>query len=160
MAINPDTVGTAPVAGYPGYLVDFNGDQDVITVVNGASAAVNFGVAVALDSVSIANGAQVNTGSLANNAADVVAGISTKGPCSGQNTTDVFYAQGDAMPVLKKGRIYAAPFENVTAQAAVYFRPSDGRLGSTSASNGAVPTAKWLTTTSADGLGVIEINLP
>lgn len=85
--------------------------------------------------------------------------------------TDPLYADGDKVPILKKGRIWVV-CENILTAAtmnSVYVRHVAGgaeQLGafrSTADSTDAtvLPGARWLTTTSAiNSLALLEVNLP
>lgn len=151
MTISLASVKTTPDVANAGQIADLN---EAVIVSRRASAAIDFGVAVrntGLDTCAPISG----TG-------QVVAGISVRDVKVVTGASTVNYAAGDAVAVVEIGRVYAIPFEDVTAGDAVYARAADGVLGKTSSGNVAVPGAKWeQTVTAASGLpGRIRINLP
>lgn len=77
----------------------------------------------------------------------------------------VKYLQKAAMSVVKKGRVWVKVEDAVTAQGAVYVRHAAGGLGVGSFAGAAgtglalLPGAKYITSASANGLAVVELNL-
>lgn len=98
-------------------------------------------------------------------AGDNFAGISVKKMGIEQASNgDVEYADKEAVNVLKKGIIYALVTANVTYGEAAYVNiaigAKIGQFTNVSTANLAVPTGIFRSTTSADGIAKIEINIP
>lgn len=91
---------------------------------------------------------------------------------SARDSNAAQYAVGDAVATLKKGRCYVVVEEAVAATDPVYVRYADGVADATKTQKGAfrksadtstaaqVPNAVYVTSASAGGLAVVEINVP
>ncbi len=124
---------TKPEAGLDGGLANTD-DARVITRVT--AAALDFGVACKRTSTGV---------TVIADSADVVEGITVRDSARKTASGSLTYAIGDAVAICREGAIFATPYEDVTKDAAVYFREADGRLGdsTTSGSTGPVPGAYW-----------------
>lgn len=85
-------------------------------------------------------------------------------------TSGAEYKGDSAMNVLRKGRIWVKPEQAVTVGSDVYIRHTQGlsalhtvgrfRTDADTAKADQLSDARWITSASADGLAVLEINLP
>lgn len=151
MTVNLATYQNYPTIALAGQIADLN---ESVIASRTASAAVDFGVAV--------RNTGKDTCAPISATGQTVAGISVRDATAKTGSSTLTYNTGDAVGVMEIGRVYALPFEDVTAGDPVYARAADGVLGKTSSGNVAVPGAKWEeTVTLASGLpGRIRINLP
>ncbi len=86
------------------------------------------------------------------------------------SSVKVNFAAGDELPVLRRGRIYVKPEDAVVQGVQAFARFASGgggtelgrfRSDADTATAAAVPSARWFTsTTAADQVAVLEINLP
>lgn len=103
--------------GYAGGLVDMN-DYAAQDMVNDSATAIDFGVFVARSGAAGANdGSGIGRCKAVGASTDVIVGLSIKFPATQvavpPNDT-VLFNQYDAVPVLRRGWIYAIAYENVT----------------------------------------------
>lgn len=143
--------------GYAGQMADMQ-DSDLDSRVNENAGAIDFGIAVAYGATDI--GCKLITAD-----ADKILGISARWPIRPANSSgDVTYAQRDALPVCRRGNIYAVALENTAiGDAVVSVTAQGGKLGSTTGGavgtgRVAVPGAVWQTATTAGQVGKIRIN--
>lgn len=131
-------------------------------IVSGVSAAVqNFGKGLAY----------LNTGLIALQAATgfTFAGVTVNKNKAKPNSTGIaVYDIGEAISILRSGRIWVNAEEAINPTLAVFLRhtangglvPGDFRTDLDGANADAVPNARWVSTTAAAGLAILEINLP
>lgn len=162
------SVGTAQPVGYAGALVDMGEPHDITTGVNESATALDFGQ-VCVRGTAVAAGAVQNVKPQTADG-DLIAGVTMAAPSDVVAASDgtVTYARYKALPVLKKGRIYVVPCENVVANtdALVITAGTGSKIASTTggaAGAGRIVFpggAKWETTTSSGALGILNLNLP
>jgi hypothetical protein len=165
--------GTQAGAGYPGGLVEGPHSNDVFTGVNESATATDFGIPVCRGAA--VSKTPINVKPIANDAdAALVVGISVRNAAqvaADPTTNIVKYSRYDHFPILRRGRIYAVAAENVIALDQVLiitgssaaqandtcFGSSHGAGGAAASGRVAFKGAKWLTTTAAGEIGVIEL---
>jgi len=151
MATTQDTFTQYTTLGYHGALnTNFHWWADSP---HAEGAAVAFGVAVQYgtaddQAVVVATGAA---------AADIL-GVTLRTQSVENNASDVpEYAEGKAMSVLKKGRMFVTVADGSTAGGQVYITPNTGVLVSTVGTNIALPNARFVRTVGAGETTEIEL---
>lgn len=155
----------ALAVGYPGMIADTNtGSRHIVSCVN-PSDAIPVGVAVA-------RGTDDDHVKLPTSAAEVTAarGIAVQDWLSEITVSGVqTYPVKSAVGVMRQGRVWVQVEEAVNDGDDVFVRYATGAGGSQkgafrksadTATAGALPTAKYVTTASASGLAMVEINMP
>lgn len=125
--------------GYSGMLVDIKSSDGVINKINLTDDPIDFGVAVV--SVPANGGCALLTADTQR-----IIGVSVRHVNFIGNTPGVMaYAKHASVPILEDGRMWVTPYEDVTKDAPVFARLSDGRLGATDTVGVtvAVPGARW-----------------
>ena len=147
--------------GLAGQLADI-GNADVITRANSQGAAIPFGTFVT-------KGAAEGQAVLPTASAQVT-GLAGLGVTLRSHTQpqEEGYADGDPMPVIKKGRVWVPVEDAVTAESAAFVRfvaAGAEQLGAfRSDADGtdavALPGAKFVCDAEAGGLALLDLNLP
>lgn len=160
------TGGALLTAGIPGQIADLESAQ-VITRINKASTAIDFGVAAVWDTADADDTCRVQ-----NSSADFVLGITVRQPlfaASADGLTTVNYAQYKAVPILIDGVVFAQCAEATRAQDEVISitgggagNTAAGALGAivggaTSSTRLLVPGAMWLDTLTSGAVGRVRI---
>lgn len=154
----PQTDYNDMAASVKGGLAD-SGENDIVS--RQSAAAIAFGVGVAIAS----------TGLVAVPAATgfKFEGITIQKHKSTPNSTGVAqYDIGEAISVLRKGRIYVNAEQAVDPTVAVFLRhtvnaaltPGDFRTDADTAKADQITNAKWVSKITAAGLAILEINMP
>lgn len=143
--------------GFAGQVADMQ-FAEIDSFVNTSATPLDFGLAVCRATTDDGCKPQGADG-------DVIIGISVRHPIRPANAAgDVSYARYDAVPVMRKGNIFAIAFENVVrGDGVLAITAQGGKLsGTTAGAAGAgrivVPGAKWETSTTAGQIGKIRIN--
>jgi hypothetical protein len=162
------TVGTAQPVGYAGALVDMGEPHDIISASNESATALDFGQ-VCVKGVAVAAGALQNVKPQTADG-DLICGITMASPSDITAAADgtVTYVRYKTLPVVKKGRIFVVPCENVVANTAAVVVTAGTGSKVASTTGGAVGAGRvafpggavWETTTASGALGVLNVNLP
>jgi hypothetical protein len=162
------SVQTAQPVGYAGGLVDMGEPHDIISASNENATALDFGQ-VCVRGTAVAAGAVKNVKPQTADG-DAIEGVTMAAPAGliADSSNTINYARYATLPVLKKGRIYVVPCENVVAgtNALVITAGTGSKIASTTggaagAGRIAFPGgAVWETTTSSGALGILNLNLP
>ena len=153
--------------GIEGALAD--PDMDKYTVSRVALASLPCGKLVVADATASLNGKGVKLPDADFTGSGDVEGVLMWDPARAPQANGNNFAAGDALPVLRKGRIYVKPEDAVARNAQAFARFSAGtgsqlgafRSDDDTATAAPVPSARYLSaTTAADEITVLEINLP
>jgi len=159
------TYNTDPAVGFRGMLADPNDDAFIITLANGAAAAVGFGIMVKRDATNPESQFDIFSAT----GQDPV-GILVHTHC--QQDPSLAGALGVALletaGVVRRGRIWVVTEEAIAVTDDVYFRHTSGtgteigafRNDADTASCDQITNAQWLRGCAAAGVALLEINLP
>ncbi len=143
--------------GFAGQVVDMQ-YAEIDSKVNNTATVIDFGVAVARSTTD--DGVKAITAD-----GDVIIGISVRHPIRPADASgNVSYARYDAVPVMRKGNIYAIAAANVVrGDGVISVTASNGALSGTTAGAAgagrvAVPGAKWETSTASGQIGIVRIS--